>query len=86
MLDIVRALSSRNVEDSIESFGLHVYASCGTGHGFPSTIYPSQNSDEESDDEESNEESNKEESDKEESDDQESEGDYSPDGEEVRLI
>ena len=51
----MRALSSRNIEDSIESLGLHVYTSCGTTiHDF--TLYPSENEEsggEESDDEES---------------------------------
>ena len=43
VVDIVRALASRNIEESIKSLALHVYAACGTTvRDLPSIANPSQ--------------------------------------------
>ena len=88
VVDIVRALASRNIEESIGSFALHIYAACGTTvHSTPSLAPPavlvrkkreSESSSGESESEESeSEESESEESESEESESEESEGEES---------
>ena len=40
VVDIVRSLASRNIEQSVESFASHIFASCGTTfHDSPSTAF-----------------------------------------------
>ena len=77
----MRALASRNIEESIGSFALHVYAACGTTvqntpSSAPSAVFGRKKRESESEESES-EESESEEAEREESESEESESEES---------